>query len=125
MDMGRSLKAFSREARSVISGRAGFFLLAFSYAGDWRAKENPELAFCLQILCSSDLLTDALAAERSQKTNVPRSARLTENKVSRAHIYSGLWIFTSEHIPSLVIEDDGTEFERLTSQEIGHGKSDG
>lgn len=38
MDMGRSLKAFSREGRSVISGSAGFFLRAFSYAGDCSAR---------------------------------------------------------------------------------------
>lgn len=36
--MGKSLKAFSREGRSVISGSAGFFLRAFSYAGDCSAR---------------------------------------------------------------------------------------
>ena len=36
--MGRSLNAFSREARSVIAGSSGFLLRAFSYAGDCRAR---------------------------------------------------------------------------------------
>lgn len=35
---GRSLKAFSSDARSVISGRRGFFFRAFSYAGVCRAR---------------------------------------------------------------------------------------
>lgn len=37
-ERGRSLKVFSREARSVISGRRGFFLRALIYASDSRAR---------------------------------------------------------------------------------------
>lgn len=36
--MGKSLNVFSRDARSVISGRDGFFLRAFSYSGDCSAR---------------------------------------------------------------------------------------
>ena len=68
MDIGRSLNAFSREARSVIAGSRGFFLRAFSYAGDSSA---------LSARLTVKEVRDRLGTERAKgHRDIPRNMSL-------------------------------------------------
>jgi len=95
--MGSSLNVFSSVARSVISGSAGFFLRAFSYAGDWRVR-RARLTMLLQTGVSQHC--HCLSLDR------------------RAFP-------TSEHVLPVAIENDCARLEVLGTKELGESQGNG